>query len=284
MTVERADFDMAIELPAFEPGWVWLAGAGPGDPGLLTLAAYSALQTADVIVHDALVDERVLRLARPGARLVHAGKRGGKPGPKQIEISQRLVEFARQDKRVLRLKGGDPLTFGRGSEEAEYLVRAGIPFRIIPGITAGLGALAYAGIPATDRRLNQVVTFLTGHASGDAVPDAIDWQALAKSSPVIVIYMGTKHLPRIAELLLAAGRNAQEPVAIISKATTAEQSVIETVLGAAGKAAAHAPTPAIIVIGEVVRLRAGLDWLGAIGGRILAPDQLGGSGANREAG
>ncbi|MFZ1991245.1 MAG: uroporphyrinogen-III C-methyltransferase [Alphaproteobacteria bacterium] len=283
MVSEHTDIGEAIELPAFEPGWVWLAGAGPGDPGLLTLAAYSALQKADVIVHDALVDERVLKLARTGARLVHAGKRGGKPSPKQIEISQRLVEFARQGNRVLRLKGGDPFTFGRGSEEAEYLVSAGIPFRIIPGVTAGLGGLAYAGIPATDRRLNHVVTFLTGHAASGDVPDAIDWQALAKSSPVIVIYMGTKHLPRIAGLLIGAGRNAQEPVAIISKATTAEQSVIETVLGEAGEAAARAPTPAIIVIGEVVRLRAGMDWLGAIGGRILTADPLGKSGDDRVA-
>ena len=272
-----------IVLPAFEPGWVWIAGAGPGDPALLTVAAYSALQSADVVVHDALVDERVLNLVRPGARLVHAGKRGGKPSPKQVEISRRLVEFARQGKRVLRLKGGDPLTFGRGSEEAEYLVRSGIPFRIIPGVTAGLGALAYAGIPATDRRLNHVVTFLTGHAAGGDVPDTIDWEALAKSSPVIVVYMGTKHLPRIADLLIAAGRSEEEPVAIVSKATTAEQSVIETVLGKAGAVAEQAPTPAIVVIGEVVRLRAGMDWLGAIGGRILESDPLGEAQGGRKA-
>lgn len=280
---ELANITAALELPEFLPGWVWLAGAGPGDPGLLTLNAYAALKQADVVVHDALVDERVLGLARAGARLVHAGKRGGKPSPKQIEISRRLVEFARQGKRVLRLKGGDPFTFGRGSEEAEYLVGAGVPFRIIPGITAGLGGLAYAGIPASDRRLNHVVTFLTGHAAGGDVPDTIDWQALAKSSPVIVIYMGTKHLPRIADLLMQAGRDAREPVAIVSKATTGEQSVIETVLAEAGEAATRAPTPAIVVIGEVVRLRAGMDWLGALSGRVLSADPLGQHEGGQEA-
>jgi uroporphyrin-III C-methyltransferase len=185
---------------------------------------------------------------------------------------------------VLRLKGGDPLTFGRGSEEVEYLVGAGVPFRIIPGVTAGLGGLAYAGIPATDRRLNHVVTFVTGHAAGGDVPDTIDWHALAKGSPVIVIYMGTKHLPRIAELLIEAGRNAAEPVAIVSKATTAAQSVIETVLGKAGEASLRAPTPAIVVIGEVVRLRAGMDWLGALAGRVLDADPLGGRTKDRNAG
>lgn len=270
-----ASLPRKLDLPEFMPGSVWLAGAGPGEPGLLTLHAYAALQQADVIVHDALVDERILALARPGARLVHAGKRGGKPSPKQIEISRRLVEFARQGKRVLRLKGGDPFTFGRGSEEAEFLVGAGVPFRIIPGITAGIGGLAYAGIPATDRRLNPVVTFVTGHAASGTVPDTIDWPSLAKGSPVIVIYMGTKHLPRIAELLMAAGRAADEPVAIVSKAATEQQSVIETVLGEAGAASAAAQTPAIVVVGEVVRLRAGLDWLGALSGRILDADPLG---------
>lgn len=271
---EHLQFPPKLDLPEFAPGSVWLAGAGPGDPGLLTLHAYAALQAADVVVHDALVDERILALARPSARLVHAGKRGGKPSPKQIEISQRLVEFARQGQRVLRLKGGDPFTFGRGAEEAECLVGAGVPFRIIPGITSGIGGLAYAGIPATDRRLNSVVTFVTGHAAGGDVPDTIDWQALAKGSPVIVIYMGTKHLPRIAELLLAAGRDAHEPVAIVSKATTKQQSIVETVLAQAGAVSHGAPTPAVIVIGEVVRLRAGLDWLGALTGRILEADPL----------
>jgi uroporphyrin-III C-methyltransferase len=273
-----------LSLPVFEAGWVWLAGAGPGDPGLLTLSAASALEQADVVVHDALVDPRVLALARPEARKVHAGKRGGKPSPKQIEISRRLVEFARQGNRVLRLKGGDPFTFGRGSEEIEFLVGAGVPFRVIPGVTAGLGGLAYAGIPATDRRLNHAVTFITGHMAGGDVPDTIDWTAIAKGSPVIVIYMGLKHLPRIAALLMTAGRPPGEPLAIVSKATTPEQSVIETTLGGAGEASMRALTPAIIVIGEVVRLRAGMDWIGALSGRILDADPLGRASGAQAAG
>jgi uroporphyrin-III C-methyltransferase len=264
-----------LDLPRFEPGWVWLAGAGPGDPGLLTLHAFAALSQADVVVHDALVDPRVLALARPGAELVHAGKRGGKPSPKQIEISRRLVELARAGKRVLRLKGGDPVMFARGAEEIEHLVGAGIPFRLIPGITAGLGGLAYAGIPATDRRINHVITFVTGHAAGGDVPGTIDWRALAQGSPVIVVYMGNKHLPRIARLLIEAGRSESEPVAIVSKASTDEQSVIETTLGGATEASRNAPTPTIIVIGDVVRLRVGMDWLGALSGRVLKADPLG---------
>src|SRR3954451_10550833 len=136
------------ELPAFEPGWVWLVGAGPGDPGLLSLLALHALRHADHVVYDALVDERVLRLARAGAALEYAGKRGGKPSPRQPDISGRLVKLAREGRRVLRLKGGDPFVFGRGGEEALALVAAGVPFRVVPGISAGVGGLAYAGIAA----------------------------------------------------------------------------------------------------------------------------------------
>ena len=143
----------------------------------------------------------------PGAEVIYAGKRGGKPSPKQRDISLRLVEFARAGKRVLRLKGGDPFLFGRGGEEALALVAAKIPFRIVPGVTSGIGGLAYAGIPATHRDVNHAVTFVTGHMAGGDVPDTINWRALGEGSPVIVIYMGLKHLPRIASELLAAGRS-----------------------------------------------------------------------------
>ena len=261
-------------LPVLDPGAVWLVGAGPGDPGLLTLHALNGLAQADVVVHDALVDPGCLALARPGAEIIHAGKRGGKPSPKQPDISARLVREAKAGKRVVRLKGGDPFLFGRGGEEALTLVRAGVPFRIVPGITAGIGGLAYAGIPATDRNVNSVVAFITGHDATGAVPVGIDWAALAKGAPVIVLYMAIKTLPEISARLMAAGRPASEPVALVSNAATSRQSVIETTLSEAAGQAAEAP--AVIVIGDVVRLRAGLDWLGALElGRQLEDDPLG---------
>ncbi|MBT6312582.1 MAG: uroporphyrinogen-III C-methyltransferase [Alphaproteobacteria bacterium] len=263
-------------LPVLDPGAVWLVGAGPGDPGLLTLHALNGLAQADVVVHDALVDPGCLALARPGADIVHAGKRGGRPSPKQPDISARLVREAKAGKRVIRLKGGDPFLFGRGGEEALALVRAGVPFRIVPGITAGIGGLAYAGIPATDRNVNSVVAFITGHDATGAVPGGIDWAALAKGAPVIVLYMAIKTLPEISARLIAAGRASDEPVALVSNAATACQSVIETTLGGAAEAGQAAPAPAVIVIGDVVRLRAGLDWLGALElGRKLDGDPLG---------
>jgi len=265
---------IAASLPRFEPGWVWLVGAGPGDPGLLSLHALNGLQQADVVVYDALVDNRILEAAKPGAEMVYAGKRGGKPSPKQADISQRLVELAKSGHRVLRLKGGDPFVFGRGGEEALALVAAGIPFRLVPGITAGIGGLAYAGIPATHRDVNAAVTFVTGHQAGGDVPRGLDWTALAKGSPVLVIYMAVQNLPAIVDKLLEAGRPATEPVAIISKASTPEQQVLETTLGTciADCAKAAPPPPAMVVVGRVVQLRASLDWIGALAGRALLPD------------
>jgi uroporphyrin-III C-methyltransferase len=256
-------------LPKFEPGWVWLAGAGPGDPGLLTLHALHGLRHADAIVYDALVGEAILRLANPNAALEHAGKRGGKPSPTQADISLRIVELARAGKRVLRLKGGDPMVFGRGGEEALSLVEAGIPFRIIPGVSAGIGGLAYAGIPLTHRDTNSVVSFLTGHDSAGVVPDRIDWPAVARGSPVLVIYMALKHIRQIAERLIECGRRRDEPVAIVADATLPTQRVLETTLGrcVADLAAARLEPPAIVVVGEVVRLRAHLNWLGALAER-----------------
>lgn len=264
-----------LDLPAFEPGWVWLVGAGPGDPGLLTLHALNALQQADIVVFDALVDESVLKLARPGAEIEYAGKRGGKPSAKQRDISLRLIKWAKAGKRVLRLKGGDPFLFGRGGEEALALVGAGIPFRVVPGVTSGVGGLAYAGIPSTHRDINHAVTFVTGHTADDR----LNWAAISQGAPVLVIYMGLKQLPRIAAELIAAGRSENEPVAVVSQATTKNQRVLETVLGRAAHdvSASGIPAPALIVVGEVVRLRAGLDWLSALSGKELAVDPLGSS-------
>jgi uroporphyrin-III C-methyltransferase len=258
--------DPRLELPELLPGSVWLVGAGPGDPGLLSVLALHALRTADIVVCDALVDPRILALARPGAVLEDAGKRGGRPSPRQPDISARLIALARDGKRVLRLKGGDPCVFGRGGEEALALAEAGIPFRIVPGITAAIGGLAYAGIPLTHRGINSAVTLITGHNSGGAVPgedeSAPDWETIARGSPVIVLYMALRHLDDIAARLIAAGRAPSEPVAIVSKATTAAQRVVITSLGEAAAAAADIESPAIIAIGEIARLHEKLDWYG----------------------
>ncbi|MGH6760129.1 MAG: uroporphyrinogen-III C-methyltransferase [Phyllobacterium sp.] len=266
-----------LALPTFEQGHVWLVGAGPGDPGLLTLHAVNAIEQADVIVYDALVNAECLALARAGVVLEYAGKRGGKPSPQQRDISLRLVELARAGNRVLRLKGGDPFVFGRGGEEALMLVRNGIPFRVVPGITAGIGGLAYAGIPVTHRETNQNVTFLTGHDATGLVPDSMDWESIARGSSVIVMYMAIKHIGHITARLMAAGRSPDEPVAFVCDATNAGQQVHETTLSKAESDCARLKIepPAIVVVGEVVRLRSALDWLGAAQGRVPESDPLG---------
>ena len=271
---------LPLELAPFEPGWVWLVGAGPGDPGLLSLYALHALQHADVIVYDALVDRGILELANKKARLEFAGKRGGRPSPTQPDISSLLVSLAGQGLRVLRLKGGDPFVFGRGGEEALALVAAGVPFRMVPGVTAGVGGLAYAGIPATHRETNSIVTFVTGHMAGGDIPDAIDWKALARVSPVIVFYMPLTHLGEIADNLMAAGRDKGESVAVISKATTRDQQVLTSTLGECAEAVEKSGIrpPVLFVVGPVVKLRDGLDWLGALSGKQLDPDPLKGGG------
>jgi uroporphyrin-III C-methyltransferase len=257
-----------MDWPQLQPGWVWLCGAGPGDPGLLTLHGLNALRQAEVIVYDALVGDEILTWA-PQAELIYAGKRGGKPSPKQRDISLRLVELARAGKRVLRLKGGDPFVFGRGGEEAETLVAAGVPIRIIPGITSGIGGLAYAGIPATHRDVNQSVTFVTGHDQTGEAPTSLDWHAIAKGSQVIVIYMGMKHIGRIAQDLISAGRSADDPVVVVTTATTEAQEVLESTLSRveADVAAANLTPPAIICVGRSVLMRQVLDWQAMARGR-----------------
>ena len=257
-----------LGLPDFEAGHVWLVGAGPGDPGLLSALALHALGQADVVVYDALVDSRILRLARPGAALDYAGKRGGRPSPSQPDISAWIIRLAREKKRVLRLKGGDPFVFGRGAEEALTLVAAGIPFRIVPGITSGIGGLAYAGIPVTHRQTNSAVTFVTGHNSAGAVPDGLDWQAIARGSPVLVLYMALKHLPSIVGRLIAAGRAGDEPAAIVSNASTPDQQVLVSTLQEIAQLSSSAPTPAIIVIGEVVGIHISPDVI--VEGKVSA--------------
>ncbi|CDP50569.1 Uroporphyrinogen-III methyltransferase [Devosia sp. DBB001] len=247
-----------LDFPQFDPGTVWLVGAGPGAPGLLTLLGYHALAQADAIVYDALVNPMLLDMARPEAERIPAGKRGGKPSPRQADISDSLVALAREGKRVLRLKGGDPFMFGRGGEEAGVLFRAGIRFRVVPGISSGLGGLAYAGIPVTHRDANHSVLFLTGHdETGDVT--ALDWDAIHRAAPVLVMFMSVKHISTITARLMAAGRPANESVAIVSNAALPQQTVIETTLGAVA-GLDDIPTPAIVVVGPASRHRAMLDW------------------------
>jgi uroporphyrin-III C-methyltransferase len=247
-----------LSLPALEKGWVWLVGAGPGDPGLITALGLQALSQADVILYDALVDEALLTLS--GAEKIYAGKRAGVKSCKQDEICDLLIKLARDNNRVLRLKGGDPFVFGRGGEEAQALAAAGVPFRIVPGITAGIGGLAYAGIPVTHRDTNHAVTFITGHGV-DGKLTQLDWAAVSRGAPTLVLYMARKFAGEIVQALLAAGRKPDEPAAIVSNAARADQQVIVTTLAGLPAAAQNAPALSILVIGENVRLAGELSWL-----------------------
>ena len=249
-------------FPLFQPGTVWLAGAGPGAPGLLSLLAYHGLQHCDCVIYDALVNPAILDWLPAGRETIYAGKRGGKPSPAQGDISRKLVALARAGKRVLRLKGGDPFMFGRGGEECQALADAGIAFRIVPGITAGIGGLAYAGIPATHRDTNHAVIFVTGHDASGRLPSNVDWTAIATAAPVIVMYMALKSAPDIARALIAGGRDPADTVTFISNATLPHQSMAATTLGEVESflSANHVATPAIVVAGPVERWRGVLDW------------------------
>jgi len=247
--------------PNFDPGSVWLVGAGPGDPGLLTLHAAYALGQADVVVHDALVSDAILSMA-PRARLELAGKRAGGVRTQQIRINERLILLARDGLRVVRLKGGDPLVFGRGGEEAVALAAAGIAFRIVPGISAGIGGTAAAGIPLTHRRLARSVAFATGHDSSGALAD-VDWASLSRGSEVLVFYMAQRRIGQIAERLIEADRAANEPVALINNATCPDQDVRISTLATVGADVAGIPAGAatLILVGPVIALRPLLtDW------------------------
>lgn len=240
-------------MPVFAPGHVWLAGAGPGDPGLLTLDALAGLAQADVIVHDALVDPRILALAGEKARLEFAGKRGGKPSATQADICERLIALASAGERVLRLKGGDPFVFGRGGEEAAALTAAGVPYRVIPGVTAGLAALAAAGIPATLRGVNRAVIFAAGHGA----EEDFDWAPLVRTGQPIVLYMVMHNLGRIVGALCASGLSADTPAAVIASATTPKQRILVSTLEKLPAAVRqqNIEPPAIVVIGEIVNAR-----------------------------
>lgn len=254
-SVSLALESLLAQFPALEPGHVWLAGAGPGDPGHLTLHALAGLMQADAVVHDALVDPRILALAPATAERIFAGKRGGKPSAVQADITARLIDLARAGRRVVRLKGGDPYVFGRGGEEVLTLAREGVPFRVIPGITAGLAGLAAASIPATLRGVNQAVVFATGHSAEEE--GALDWTALARLDQPIVLYMAMRNLGAIAESLMAGGLAPSTPVAVIASATTPDERLLITTLGNASAAVERegiAP-PAIVAIGRIVTVR-----------------------------
>jgi uroporphyrin-III C-methyltransferase len=244
-----------LRVPDFAPGSVWLVGAGPGDPGLLSLYALHALNTADVVLHDALVPPDILALAAT-PRLHSVGKRAGGTRTHQLRINEKLIALARQGQRVVRLKGGDPLIFGRGGEEALALAAADVPFRIVPGISAGVGGTASAGVPLTHRTLARSVVFATGHDAQGALPDDLDFAALARID-VVVIYMALRQADAIAGRLIAAGRARDEAIAFVSDATTPRQQVTLATLATAGAASArlnqHVPT--LIVVGPVLALR-----------------------------
>lgn len=251
---------LAPKFPEFEPGHVWLAGAGPGAPACLTLDVLAALAAADAVVYDALVDPAVLRAAE-GAELHFVGKRSGQPSTPQAEINTRLIALARAGRRVLRLKGGDPNIFGRGGDEARALAGAGVPFRVLPGVTAGFAALAAARIPATQRGVSRALILATGHGMGadgsQAGADVLDWAALARTGQPIVIYMGLGSLGAIAAALVAGGLAPATPAAVIASATYPGERVLvadlSTIAARASEAAIAAP--AIIVVGAIVALR-----------------------------
>ncbi|MBF0176853.1 MAG: uroporphyrinogen-III C-methyltransferase [Magnetococcales bacterium] len=257
-----------VSETSFPRGSVVLVGAGPGDPDLLTLGALKAIQSADCVVYDALVSPEILALIPPNREAIFAGKRGGRPSAKQTDISETLVQLARENKRVVRLKGGDPFMFGRGGEEACCLVRESIPFRIIPGITAGVAGPAYAGIPLTHRGINANVGFFTGHEQMEEQPadgspsSTTDWEAIGQLFPVMVLYMAMKNIGFIAEALVRGGRSPETPVAFIRWATTPRQSTLVTTLKDAYQdiVALDMKPPAIIVIGDVVNFRKSLGW------------------------
>jgi uroporphyrinogen III methyltransferase/synthase len=244
-------------------GIVHLVGAGPGDPGLLTARALELIATADTILYDRLIPVTALDGARPDAELIYVGKEGRGPQMPQDEIDGLLVEHGRAGKRVVRLKGGDPFVFGRGGEEALVLRAAGIPFEIVPGVTSGVAAPAYAGIPVTHRDRSSAVALITGHENPDKPESAIDWPALAAFPGTLVFYMGVKQLPRIAAELIAGGRPREQPAAVIERGTLpGQRTVVATLATLADRAAAEGiRPPSITLVGDVAALREeGIRW------------------------
>lgn len=243
-------------------GIVYLVGAGPGDPGLITVKGLSLIQSAEVIVHDRLVDRRLLKHVSPTAELIDVGKIPGRRDNRQSDINALLVDLGNKGKRVVRLKGGDPFVFGRGSEEAGELRQAGIPFEIVPGITSSISAPAYAGIPVTHRGLSSHFTVVTGNEDPDKPESVIQWDKLAQIGGTLVVLMGWENLPGIVEKLLAAGRKPSTPVAMVQWGTEPHQKAVTATLETIVRVAKESDlgSPVVTIIGEVASLRDGLAW------------------------
>src|SRR4051812_43710044 len=244
-------------------GTVYLVGAGPGDPGLVTRRALALVREADAIVYDRLIPTGLIGEARADAELHYAGKEPGRPSMEQGAINALLVQLARDGKSVVRLKGGDPFVFGRGGEEAQALAAAGIPFEVVPAVTAGIAAPAYAGIPVTHRVAASAVAFVTGHEDPAKPASAIDWDALARFPGTLVFYMGVKQLPEIARRLIDAGRAADMPAAVVERGTLpGQRAVVATLADIAERVAAEGvEPPAITLVGPVAKLAGEIAWL-----------------------
>ncbi|PSH25937.1 uroporphyrinogen-III C-methyltransferase [Yersinia pseudotuberculosis] len=260
LTEAENELQLSLEGQHRALGEVALVGAGPGDAGLLTLRGLQVMQQADVVLYDHLVSPEVLDLVRRDAERICVGKRAGAHSVTQEATNQLLVTLAQQGKRVVRLKGGDPFIFGRGGEELQVVAQAGIPFQVVPGVRAAAGATAYAGIPLTHRDHAQSVTFITGHCRPDG--DDLDWQALARGRQTLAIYMGTVKAAAISQQLIAHGRSSTTPVAVIGRGTRVDQQVLIGTLAQLESLAQQAPTPALLVIGEVVNLHHQIAWFG----------------------
>jgi uroporphyrin-III C-methyltransferase len=247
-------------------GKVFLVGAGPGDPGLLTIKAANAIAAADVIVYDYLVNPEVLAHSRRGAELIYAGKRAGEPSMTQDEINHLLIKRAHRGQIVARLKGGDPFVFGRGGEEAEALVEAGIEWEVIPGISSGVAAAAYAGIPLTHRDYSSSVAFITGHSALPGHGRGVDWHVAAKSADTLVIFMCAGTIGAIARELVESGWRPSTPVALIRWGTYQHQEVhtgsLDDLIGIDEAGGLSVEPPAIAIVGEVVALSSKLNWFG----------------------
>lgn len=255
--------ELQLEKQLYEPdntGELILVGAGPGDAGLLTLKGLQVLQNADVVLYDHLVSDEVLELVRRDADKICVGKRAKAHSVLQEETNALIVKFALQGKKVVRLKGGDPFVFGRGGEELQIAAEAGIPFQVVPGITAAIGATAYAGIPLTHREHSQSVTFITGHCKEGG--NELDWPALARGNQTLAIYMGTVKAEYISQQLIHFGRSPETPIAVIGCGTRQNQQVLSGKLHELALLAHQAPAPALLVIGEVAALHQQLAWFG----------------------